>query len=383
MPENKQNKDSDSIKTPNIKSELYKTEQCKNWVLYGTCRYGDACKFAHGFVEQRGRERHLKYKTSLCKDYPLGKCTFGIRCNFAHSTSELIASKNEYKHIPDIKCGRLVSSNKSPFSLSNIKGVKSPSRSPNIFSQNSPPKNIYTLINELYLDRKQQGEKVQEFENLVLPTNKPVYTSQLEYIDTIANGYKSNDLFSRNQSLKHSQLENIQLQPNIVKRSQPVNLNGYINDNIAIDRVIFSDNNYVKVNRLYPDNDLQNSLEFKEKYLESRISPYYSHKASYPHEHHYSRESPEYLASPTKVGNTKKSVPVNGFFAKDTDGRDFFATSGKDIEKEPLDRSLDELARDFQEYLRMSSPTKTKEDFTMGYLSYLGQNRSKPQNAAF
>ncbi|KAJ1865212.1 hypothetical protein LPJ73_000085 [Coemansia sp. RSA 2703] len=40
-------------------------------------------------VEQRSRLRHPKYKTSLCKDFPLGKCTFGDRCNFAHSPNEL------------------------------------------------------------------------------------------------------------------------------------------------------------------------------------------------------------------------------------------------------------------------------------------------------
>ncbi|KAJ2356302.1 hypothetical protein H4S01_006727 [Coemansia sp. RSA 2610] len=42
--------------------------------------------------EQRSRLRHPKYKTSLCKDYPLGKCTFGNRCNFAHSLDELRAA---------------------------------------------------------------------------------------------------------------------------------------------------------------------------------------------------------------------------------------------------------------------------------------------------
>ncbi|KAJ2645744.1 hypothetical protein IW137_001705, partial [Coemansia sp. RSA 1287] len=42
--------------------------------------------------EQRSRFRHPKYKTSLCKDFPLGKCTFGNRCNFAHSLDELRSS---------------------------------------------------------------------------------------------------------------------------------------------------------------------------------------------------------------------------------------------------------------------------------------------------
>ncbi|KAJ2659848.1 hypothetical protein IWW48_003254 [Coemansia sp. RSA 1200] len=74
---------------PRIKMQLYKTEPCQNWTLYGVCRYGNLCKFAHGMTEQRSRLRHPMYKTSLCKDFPLGKCTFGNRCNFAHSLDEL------------------------------------------------------------------------------------------------------------------------------------------------------------------------------------------------------------------------------------------------------------------------------------------------------
>ncbi|KAJ2659304.1 hypothetical protein IW148_004317 [Coemansia sp. RSA 1199] len=77
---------------PRIKMQLYKTEPCQNWAMYGVCRYGNLCKFAHGMNEQRSRYRHPKYKTSLCKDFPLGKCTFGNRCNFAHSLDELRSS---------------------------------------------------------------------------------------------------------------------------------------------------------------------------------------------------------------------------------------------------------------------------------------------------
>ncbi|KAJ2080243.1 hypothetical protein H4R24_003218 [Coemansia sp. RSA 988] len=77
---------------PRIKMQLYKTEPCQNWAIYGVCRYGNLCKFAHGINEQRSRLRHPKYKTSLCKDFPLGKCTFGNRCNFAHTLDELRSS---------------------------------------------------------------------------------------------------------------------------------------------------------------------------------------------------------------------------------------------------------------------------------------------------
>ena len=27
----------------------FKTEICKNWEAFGTCKFGDACSFAHGY----------------------------------------------------------------------------------------------------------------------------------------------------------------------------------------------------------------------------------------------------------------------------------------------------------------------------------------------
>ncbi|KAJ2746367.1 hypothetical protein GGI20_001427, partial [Coemansia sp. BCRC 34301] len=79
----------DNSDRPRIKTQLYKTEACQNWLLYGVCGYGVLCKFAHGPCEQRARPRHPKYRTSMCKDFPLGMCAFGNRCNFAHTLDEL------------------------------------------------------------------------------------------------------------------------------------------------------------------------------------------------------------------------------------------------------------------------------------------------------
>ncbi|PVV02439.1 hypothetical protein BB560_003107 [Smittium megazygosporum] len=91
-----------------IKSELYKTEECKNWNLYGMCRYDQHCRFAHGDTDIRDRDRPMKYKTALCKDFPLGKCKFGVRCNFAHSVNELERYTQRY-----LRLKNKASSNKS------------------------------------------------------------------------------------------------------------------------------------------------------------------------------------------------------------------------------------------------------------------------------
>ncbi|KAJ2062651.1 hypothetical protein GGI17_002259 [Coemansia sp. S146] len=89
-PDEQQRVDSpDDSDRPRIKTQLYKTEPCQNWSLYGTCGYGRMCKFAHGTCEQRTRPRHPKYRTSMCTDFPLGTCAFGNRCNFAHTPDEL------------------------------------------------------------------------------------------------------------------------------------------------------------------------------------------------------------------------------------------------------------------------------------------------------
>lgn len=68
-----------------MKTDLYKTELCRNWEETGVCRYGMRCHFAHGHAELRNLLRHPKYKTSPCKTYTkLGSCPYGQRCCFSH-----------------------------------------------------------------------------------------------------------------------------------------------------------------------------------------------------------------------------------------------------------------------------------------------------------
>lgn len=75
----------------------FRTELCKNWELYGKCKYGDECSFAHG-------KRHMMvktdvsvlYKTKLCKKFSQnGYCPYGMRCQFVHDISELKQTPEE------------------------------------------------------------------------------------------------------------------------------------------------------------------------------------------------------------------------------------------------------------------------------------------------
>ncbi|OQR90968.1 hypothetical protein ACHHYP_05104 [Achlya hypogyna] len=69
----------------NAKPSLYKTELCKRFSEYGSCRYGAKCQFAHGMPELRHVLRHPKYKTTKCKSYwGSGHCPYGSRCRFIH-----------------------------------------------------------------------------------------------------------------------------------------------------------------------------------------------------------------------------------------------------------------------------------------------------------
>ena len=63
----------------------YKTEICHYWEMYGKCKYGDSCAFAHGNDELNKRKMSSNYKTKLCKQFfELGYCAYGKRCQFSH-----------------------------------------------------------------------------------------------------------------------------------------------------------------------------------------------------------------------------------------------------------------------------------------------------------
>ena len=60
----------------------FKTEMCRNWELFGVCKFMNNCSFAHGDHELKGKT-HLpgNFKTKVCDQFhETGFCHFGSRC---------------------------------------------------------------------------------------------------------------------------------------------------------------------------------------------------------------------------------------------------------------------------------------------------------------
>ena len=78
-------------------------------------RYAKKCRFAHGPEELRCVQRHMKYKTEICKTFHLtGTCLYGVRCTFIHdepATTAVVSS-------PTISIASVFSSNSSSASES-------------------------------------------------------------------------------------------------------------------------------------------------------------------------------------------------------------------------------------------------------------------------
>jgi hypothetical protein len=67
----------------------WKTEICRNWEMYGQCKFGDSCAFAHGDSELKKRKLTFNYKTKPCKQFfELGYCSYGCRCQFSHKKED-------------------------------------------------------------------------------------------------------------------------------------------------------------------------------------------------------------------------------------------------------------------------------------------------------
>ena len=67
-------------------SQKYKTEICKNFMIYKYCKFGDRCCFAHGLHELREKSNlNNSYKLKICKNYQQnGFCRYGQRCQYIH-----------------------------------------------------------------------------------------------------------------------------------------------------------------------------------------------------------------------------------------------------------------------------------------------------------
>ena len=74
----------------------WKTEICRYWEMYGECKYGDNCAFAHGDSELKQRKMTFNYKTKPCKQFfELGYCSYGSRCQFCHKKEDTKSQKDE------------------------------------------------------------------------------------------------------------------------------------------------------------------------------------------------------------------------------------------------------------------------------------------------
>ena len=78
----------------------WKTEICRYWEIYGDCKFGDNCAFAHGDAELKKRKMTFNYKTKPCKQFfELGYCSYGSRCQFSHKKE----NENENNDISYLK----------------------------------------------------------------------------------------------------------------------------------------------------------------------------------------------------------------------------------------------------------------------------------------
>jgi len=82
----------------------WKTEMCHYWEMYGTCKFGDSCAFAHGAQELNQRKMSSNYKTKPCKQFfELGYCTYGIRCQFSHKMLKECPEEDKISYLKILK----------------------------------------------------------------------------------------------------------------------------------------------------------------------------------------------------------------------------------------------------------------------------------------
>ena len=94
------NKEKEKLEEYNNFKTKWKTELCHNWEMYGECKYGNNCAFAHGDSELKKRKMSFNYKTKPCKQFfELGYCSYGIRCQFSHKKDDFLRDKNEINGI--------------------------------------------------------------------------------------------------------------------------------------------------------------------------------------------------------------------------------------------------------------------------------------------
>lgn len=76
----------DVLNTKANSNSKYKTELCKNFGLYGRCKWAENCFFAHGKFELKSKTQvNNFYKTKICKHFHKGgHCPYASRCQYFH-----------------------------------------------------------------------------------------------------------------------------------------------------------------------------------------------------------------------------------------------------------------------------------------------------------
>ena len=145
----------------------WKTEKCHNMEIYGQCKFGENCAFAHGDDELKEKVKNFNYKTKLCKQFfEEGFCPYGSRCQFNHKIknydfyykfyNKLIVDNENYiiynQIIPNLLCYKQIS----------LKAIKRPRllvfKNIANFSQTKVEENRL----KLYLDIIKINDKVQK-----------------------------------------------------------------------------------------------------------------------------------------------------------------------------------------------------------------------------
>ena len=74
----------------------WKTEICRYWEMYGECKFGESCAFAHGDSELKQKKLSFNYKTKPCKQFfESGYCSYGSRCQFSHKKENVTKQSND------------------------------------------------------------------------------------------------------------------------------------------------------------------------------------------------------------------------------------------------------------------------------------------------
>ena len=161
----------------------WKTEMCKYWEMYGKCKYGNNCAFAHGESELNKRKLSFNYKTKPCKQFfELGYCSYGIRCQFSHKNSDFIRQKK-------LSDGDIINDNNNKVSY--LKIIKE------FLADNNKE-----ISHELII-----RPRLKTFENITSCTLQESVNSRLKLYEDIIN-IKNEKIYKYEKQEKHPKMKN-------------------------------------------------------------------------------------------------------------------------------------------------------------------------------